>query len=267
MVSNKQAMGWLLAAGVIMTLNTRASAQHTTSSPATDSSVQSSPVQATPKAHVDDAASESSPEIGPAEKRAGWIAPGTEVHAVLARAIDSGSLKNGEDIHARLAAPVKTSLGTLPAGTPVIVNVIGTAPAGKLTAAGEFSLELTRVGSIATQSDIKTFRGEVGKREVADATPALGTNAGLAAGASVSFHIPKPPTPAADAPNGKGYIPGSVNAVASGSPGSAKDASNSGEPTYGNAKSVLAPAQATPAGANQSAAPSGEKQNGTVQPH
>lgn len=257
-------IGWVIA-GVVA--SPCILAQKTTSAPPTDSSALSSPVKPAPKAPATDAAFESSPEIGPAERHGVSIAPGTAIHAVLVHAIDSGKLKNGQNVPARLEAPVKTSAGTLPAGTPVMISVIGTVPAGKLTAVGEFSLEVVKVGGVGTDTDVKTYRGEPGKREVADAAPAVGTNAGLPAGAAIVFKVAKPPTAAENAPKQSANTPGSVNGIAKGSPGQTAGGSNSGEPTYGDTKSVLSPAPATPAGANQTAAPSGEKQNGTVQPH
>ncbi len=242
-------------------------AQKTTPMPATDSAAQSSPVQPAPKAPVADAAVEASPEIGPASARGVSIAPGTAIQAVLVHGIDSGQLKNGQNVAAKLGAAVKTSHGTLPAGTPAVITVIGTVPAGKLSAAGEFSLELIRVGGVSTMTDIRTYRGEPGKREIADAAPAVGTNAGLPAGAKVEFQVSKPATAAVAAPAEGANAPGSVNAVAKGSPGNATGGSNSGEPTYGSNKSVLSPAQPAPNAANQTAAPSGAKQSGTMQPH
>jgi hypothetical protein len=225
------AVAFALAA---FTLAVAATAQKTTSSPATDSSVESSPLQPAPKAKVIDSSAESSPEIGPVAHHGISIAPGTAIPVHLSRAIDSGKLKNGETVSAKLSAPVRTaSGGTLAAGTAVAISVIATVPAGKLTAAGEFSLQALRVGSVDVYTDTRTYRGKPGHRDVADASPAMGTDAGLPAGASLTFHVLKPPLAVTTAPKNAPVTPGSVDGTASGGPPPAGSKSNSGEPVFG----------------------------------
>jgi len=158
----------------------------------------------------------------------------TPISVRLDRAIDSGRVHNGETVHGRTTAAVFTATGTLPAGTPVEITVVSTAPAGQLTAAGEFSIELSRLGHQSVFTDIQTFRGQPGKREVADAAPALGTDAGLPAGAALTFHVMKPAVAADGPPKDLGRTPGSVTGIAVGShPPAHKAAPNAGEPTYG----------------------------------
>ena len=160
------------------------------------------------------------------------------VRVALDRAIDSGRLKNGQSVPARLTAPVRSSAGVLPAGTPVSLTVVATVPAGRLTAVGEFSLQAVRVGRIGTETDIKTYRGKPGHRDVADAAPAVGTDAGLPAGASLEFHVLHPPHPATGDLRESPHTPGSVNGVASGAPPPTGANSNSGEPQFGGRSST-----------------------------
>jgi hypothetical protein len=156
------------------------------------------------------------------------------VRVQLARAIDSGRLKNGDTVAAKLAAPVRTSSGaTLPAGTAVTITVVESVPAGRLSAAGEFSLQAVRVGRVATATDFKVYRGQPGPKEVADAAPKIGTDAGLPAGATIVFHVLKPPAPDDGAPKNSARVPGAVNGVASGSAPPASAKSNTGEPVFG----------------------------------
>jgi hypothetical protein len=211
-----------------------ASAQKTIAGPPTDSSAQASPVQPTPNVKAVDASFEASPEVGPSEHHGAHVPVGTAIAVTLSRAIDSGRLKNGDTVAAKLAAPVKTSSGaTLAAGTPVSVSVIATVPAGKLTAVGEFSLQALKVGSIDVFTDIKTYRGEAGHRDVADAAPAVGTDAGLPAGTKLTFKVQKQPTAADAPPANVSRQPGSVDGTASGGPPPANAKTNSGEPVFG----------------------------------
>ena len=130
----------------------------------------------------------------------------------LTQAIDSGRLKNGQHVQATLSAAV----GRLPAGTPAVLSVIATVPAGVIAAAGEFSLQLVSVGRVAVYTETQTFRGLPGHKDLPDSAPAVGTDAGLAAGAPLTFHVQPPPTAATGAPKAGTETPGSVNGRASG---------------------------------------------------
>jgi hypothetical protein len=194
--------------------------------------VQSSPDRGAPRAPVVDGSSEASPASGALPKGSATLSPGTAIRVTLAHGIDSGRLKNGDTVAAKLRSSVRDSSGkTLPAGTAVHISVISTVPAGELSAAGEFSLEVVGVGPAHVFTDIKTYRGKPGKRDVADSAPAVGTDAALPAGAVLTFVVQRPPS-ALTRTSASGHPPGSVNGTASGAPPPAK-ASNSGEPVYG----------------------------------
>lgn len=206
----------LLAAAGLLSSIPRATAQ----APAVDSSAQSSPIGASAKTPATDSSAQSSPPIGPVSAHAdSSIAPGTAVSLKLVNAIDSGRLKNGQTVPAALTAPLHTTTGTtLPPGTPIDIAVIATVPAGKLIAVGEFSLQAVRVGNVSLYTETQTYRGKPGHRDVPDAVPATGTDAGLPAGASLTFHELKPPSAATSAPQDTTNTPGSVNGIASGNP-------------------------------------------------
>lgn len=257
-----------------------ASAQKTQEESATDSAAQASPIKAAPAAPVDDSAAQASP-IRMGNGHGESIPSHAAIEVTLSRSIDSGRLKNGETVQARLSQPVTLSpKGTLPAGTPVELTVVETLPAGRLYAAGEFSLQAERVGSVGVYTDTLTYRGKPGHKDVADSAPAVGTDAGLAAGAELTFHVLPPPAPASGPPNAKSGGPGSVNGVASGAPpppGSSAQPSGSAGKTNGAQAKQVTPAANTPEPAqnlgksspapNQPAAPSGTGSTQTTQPH
>jgi hypothetical protein len=204
---------FLILAGASVTVG----AQHTTSAPATDSATQASPLQPAPHVPAVDAATEASP-ITQHGGHGISIAPHTAVPIQLDETIDSGKLKNGQTVAAKLTAAVRAGSTTLPAGTPVSITVVATVPAGKLTSMGEFSLQVLSVGRVGVYTDTQTFRGRPGHRDVADATPAVGTDAGLPTGAPLTFHVLPPPSAATAAPRNTAHSPGSVNGTASGGP-------------------------------------------------
>jgi len=184
--------------------------------PVTDSSAQASPIQPAPRAPVTDSAQQASP-IPSGNGHGVTIAPHTEIHLRLGRSIDSGHLKNGDLVGATLTKPVALSpKGSLEAGTAAEVTVVETLPAGRLYAAGEFSLQLQKVGSVAVYTDTLTYRGQAGHKDLPDSAPAVGTDAGLAAGADLDFHVLPPPEPANGPPKASNRGPGSVDGVASG---------------------------------------------------
>jgi hypothetical protein len=193
-----------------------ATAQKTQDAPATDSAAQSSPIQQAPKAPVTDSAAESSP-VPSSNGRGVSIAPHTEIDLKLARNIDSGHLKNGQTVAATLAEPVAlVPKGTLGAGTAAELTVVETLPAGRLYAAGEFSLQVERVGPVAVYTNTLTYRGQPGHKDLPDSAPAVGTDAGLAAGAQLVFHVLPPPEAANGPPKVGNKGPGSVDGVANG---------------------------------------------------
>ena len=184
--------------------------------PATDSAAQASPIRPAPAAPATDSAAQASP-IGAAHAGVS-IAPRTAIPVRLTSAIDSGHLKNGDIVHATLASPVPlTPRGSQPAGAPAELTVIETQPAGRIAAAGEFSLQLVRVGSVSVSTDTLIYRGQPGHKDLPDSAPAIGTDAGLPAGAELTFHVLPPPAPAAGPPQSNGSTPGSINGVAPGS--------------------------------------------------
>jgi hypothetical protein len=209
---------WPLAAAAVLGMGFTATGQKTQNEPATDSSAQSSPIQPTPRAPVTDSAAQSSP-IQSNNRPGVSIAPHTEIDVKLGRGIDSGHLQNGDTVAATLAKSVALSpKGTLDAGTPAVLTVVETLPAGRIYAAGEFSLQLERLGSVPVYTDTLTYRGQPGRKDLPDSAPAAGTDAALAAGAELVFHVLPPPAPANGPPTASNGGPGSVNGVASGAP-------------------------------------------------
>jgi len=141
-------------------------AQKTIDTPPTDTSVQSSPLKPAPKAPVVDDSMQSSPIPEPKSSNV-FLPPHTAVPIALNEAIDSGKLKNGQTVHAKLTAAVTAHGKSFSAGTPVELTVVGTVPAGKLNAEGEFSLQVESVGGVHAYTDTQTFRGKPGHRDVA----------------------------------------------------------------------------------------------------
>jgi hypothetical protein len=246
----------LIAALAVFVGGPAAAAQKTQDAPPTDSAAQSSPIQQTPKAPVTDSAAQSSP-IPSSNGRGVSIAPHTEIDVKLGRNIDSGHLKNGDTVAATLAKPVAlVPKGILNAGTAAELTVIETLPAGRIYAAGEFSLQVERVGSIPVYTDTLTYRGQPGHKDLPDSAPAVGTDAALAAGAALIFHVLPPPQPANGPPKARDGGPGSVDGVASGGlapRGSSKQPSPNGSGKTGSG--------------NQPATPSGTNSTQTIQPH
>ena len=252
----------------------------------TDSAAQASPIQPAPRAAATDSAAEASPELGPKVGSGAALVRSQAVHVKLERGVDSGRVKNGDTVPATLTAPVRLTTGaSLPAGTPVAITVVEAVPAGRLSAAGELSLQVVRVGRVATATDFRVYRGQPGPREVADAAPKIGTDAGLPAGAELEFHVLNPDAPAESAPKQTAKAPGSVDGTASGSAPPASARSNAGEPVFGdtgknqvNGKaSTVQPADTTMGAAqhtgqagsppNQPSAPSTAQPGSTTQPH
>lgn len=207
---------WSLALFATPGVGPSATAQKTQSEPATDSAAQASPIRPTPSAPVTDSAAQASP-IPSNEGQGLSIAPHTQITLKLGRSIDSGRLKNGETVQATLTKPVALlPKGTLAAGTPAELTVVETLPAGRIYASGEFSLQLQRVGPVSVYTDTLTYRGKPGHKDLPDSAPAVGTDAGLAEGAELDFHVLPPPSPANGPPRAGRKGPGSVDGVASG---------------------------------------------------
>ena len=193
-----------------------ARAQSTQNEPATDSSSQASPIQPAPRAPITDSSSQASP-IGSGDVHSASIAPHTVIDLKLGRSIDSGRLKNGETIPATLLKPVALSpKGELEPGSPVQLTVVETLRAGLISAEGEFSLQVQSVGPVPVSTNTLTYRGKPGHKTLPDSAPAVGTDAGLAAGAELVFHVLPPPAPANGPPKARNGGPGSVDGVASG---------------------------------------------------
>jgi len=277
---------WLAPLAAVVALSPAMMAQKTQSEPVTDSAAQASPIRPAPPAPVDDSAAQASP-VSSGNGHGVSIAPHTSIEVRLGRSIDSGHLKNGDTVAATLAKPVALSpKGTLDTGTKAELTVVETLPAGLIYAAGEFSLQLEREGPVGVYTNTLTYRGEPGHKDLPDSAPAVGTDAGLPAGAEIVFHVLPPPQAVNGPPKAANGGPGSVNGVANGAsppPGSSKQAASqasqkpgSGKTNASQAKSIT-PAATTPQSAedlgksspapNQPAPPSGASSTQTTQPH
>lgn len=255
-------------------------AQKKQNEPATDSAAQASPIRPAPAAPVTDAAAEASPVSAP-RRSAVWIAPHTPIEVKLGRSIDSGRLKNGDTVPGTLANSVALSPhGALDAGTPVQLTVIETLPAGRIYAAGEFSLQIQRIGSLTVYTNTLTYRGKPGPKDLPDSAPQVGTDAGLPAGAELTFHILPPPTFATGLPRARGRGPGVVTGRTSGAappPGSSKQPNTGAGNTKGANARQITPADNSPQPAqnigqrspapNQPAPPTDSNSTQTTQPH
>lgn len=228
-------------------------AQRTQPEPPTDTAAQSSPTSASSSVSAVDASQQASPIRPLRSGAAPHVAPHTAIHLRLSRGIDSGHLKNGDNVPATLADPLPlTTGGSLPAGTPVELTVVETLPAGRIYAAGEFSLQVLRIGRVPVYTNTLTFRGKPGHKDLPDSAPAVGTDAGLPAAAALTFHVLSPPAAASGPPTGGRHQPGSVNGVASGGappPGSAQHnatTTNRGNTTGNAGVKTVTPATNTP---------------------
>ena len=214
---------------LVLALSFGAGAAHTQTTqwqPPTDTSAQASPTTPAAKAPATDSSAQASP-VGAGKRQTGPVlAPHTAVPVTLDEGIDSGHLKNGQTVHGRLSSDVPARNGTLRSGTPVQLSVIGTVPAGRLNAVGEMSLQLEQIGKVPVNTEVLTFRGKPGHKDLPDSAPALGTNAGLASGAALTFHIAPQPVFADNAPAPDKATPGSVNGVAAGETPQQQPASN-----------------------------------------
>lgn len=232
----------VLAVSTILTAPT--GAQVVKPQPVTDSSAQASPLTPVPKAPVSDTSAQASP-IPPERSGGRFIASHTNIAVALGEAIDSGKVKQGQNVKGRLTASVPVRGGAaLPAGTPVVLTVIESVPAGRIMAQGEFSLQVVRVGQVAVYTNTLVFDGKPGHQDLPDSAPALGTDAGLPNGAPLTFQVQPPPVDADQLPQpanrGDSNTPGSVNGIASGSPPppsavkSTFDAASGSKPGSGN---------------------------------
>jgi hypothetical protein len=150
------------------------------------------PVQPPPPAPATDASVESSPT--PPLHRGVYVPANTELDVRLQHAIDSGHEHNGDMIGAVLTAPVRLSDGQqLSVGTNVGVTVVAVAAAGKLSAHGEITLQLTHVDSVGVLSDELTFFGQDGPKDLPDSEPAKGTEATVDPATTLRFHVPEIP--------------------------------------------------------------------------
>ena len=105
------------------------------------------------------------------------IRSGTPIRVRLRQPADSGHARNGDLLDAVLAEPV----GGLPAGTPVQLTVVLSLRAGTINSYGELSIQVVSIANHRVLSEIVTALGKEGKKELADAAPSLGTDAGFTA--------------------------------------------------------------------------------------
>ena len=118
------------------------------------------------------------------------IAVGSDIRMTLVQGVSSGTQMNGDKIHGTLAAPVRTTSGAvLPRGTVVDGTVVSSAKAGLVTSGGILSLQLTRVGGVAVITDVVDFNGQEGHKDVADSAPTKGSEAAVASGTVLDFHV------------------------------------------------------------------------------
>jgi hypothetical protein len=101
------------------------------------------------------------------------VARGTVLRVRLKQPIDSGHAKNGDMIDGVLTAPA----GSAPAGSPVKLTVVAAAAAGRMTSAGELSLQVVSINGQTVLSNVITAQGEEGKTILPDDAPARGTEA------------------------------------------------------------------------------------------
>ncbi len=274
---------WTFVAAALFTV-VSTGAQTRTSQPVNDSAAQASPSGPVRKAPATDASAEASPTDARQGSKARAFPAHTALHVVLTDSIDSGNLKNGQMVHGKLqSADAARSSGTrtaMKAGAPVVLTVVGTVPAGKLNAVGEISLELVHVGGQSVETNILTFRGQPGHRDLPDSAPMIGTNAGLPAGTALTFVVQPPPSFADSKPRTGAGSAGSITQHVSGSkpsnygqpavssaPGSGVD--RSGAPISsggGTPQPAGNSGQSTPA-TNQMTAPSNATPTSTTQPH
>ncbi len=153
------------------------------------------------------------------ERRASTLPVGTAISVQMTEAVSSGGQRNGDTVHALLAAPLQTSTGSLPRGTPVQATVVSAARAGTMASAGVLSLQLTRVGTVPIITDVVDFNGQEGHKDVADSAPQKGTEALVQAGALLQFHVMQNGPATGLAPNAAPAA-GSLDGSPGNSPGS-----------------------------------------------
>ena len=117
------------------------------------------------------------------------IRVGSEVRVAVVGQVSSGSLRNGDKVQGTLAAALRTTTGTLPVGTAVTGTVVSSAKAGEVQSGGVLSLQLTKVGGVHVITDVLDFNGKEGHKDVADSAPAKGSEATVAAGTVLDFHV------------------------------------------------------------------------------
>lgn len=103
------------------------------------------------------------------------IATGTPIEVHLDEEIDSARAVNGQILRGKL---VKAA-GTAPEGSPVELTVVAVAAAGRMSSAGELSLQIVRMNGQDELSQVITEQGKRGPRLTADAAPAKGTEASI----------------------------------------------------------------------------------------
>ena len=103
------------------------------------------------------------------------IATGMPIEVRLDAGIDSAHAVNGQ----RLRGKLVKAAGNAPEGSPVELTVVAVAAAGRMSSAGELSLQIVRMNGRDELSQVITEQGERGARLTADAAPAKGTEASI----------------------------------------------------------------------------------------
>jgi hypothetical protein len=185
------------------------------------------------------------------------ITVGTTLQIRVTQALSSGNALNGMALYGVLEAPVRTKTGVvLKVGTRVLGTVVSSARAGTIQSSGVLSVQLTHVGPAAVITNVLSFNGKPGHRDLPDSAPAKGGEARVDAGAQLQFQV-------METGNVPGIVPGIAPAknagqaktgAKTGSTGNVRNQSSPGKlPSDQTAapqatEGVAAPTAATPSG-------------------
>jgi hypothetical protein len=182
----------VLMAAIFVHAGAQTTTTPTTTAPATDTSAQASPEVKAPATPATDTSAQASP--APPAPHGDGFAAHTAIAVRMLSATDSAHAHNGDTLHGKLAAAVRTRSGhVFPAGTDTVLTVISVAPVGKLASSGEITLQVVRIGSLPTLTSAITIKGQPGPKDLPDSAPAKGTEASVPAG--TVLHVEVSPVP------------------------------------------------------------------------